>query len=165
MGIEELKRWRIDPERLIVFAEKRFLVEDDGIKGFDFTDKRGAAKAERKRMISIEWTCGMINTYCIYSNYYKKKGKAYRAKARIYRNKAKFYLREMDKKQLRFGGKKDKLSYPYATRASWLVFSDSYWWTTPANGADGQPAGSVAGTAWRIFAGKFNPLNAEGGLE
>lgn len=176
VGIEELKRWGISTEKLIDFAERKFLVEDKGIKGFDFTDKKGAFKAKRARMISIEWTLGMVNAYCIYSNYcygLAKKNKQFKGtnrirklyqKACIYEHKARFYLLEMDKKLLKFGPKKTLYAYPYATRSYWLVFYDSPWWKTPKAGASGVPAGSVASTTWRVFATRFNPLNAEGEL-
>lgn len=176
VGIEELRRWKIDTERLIAFAERKFLVSDEGIKGFDFTDKRGAFKARRPRMISIEWTLAMVSVYCMYRDYYykladeqrrigniKKAGKLYR-KTGMYENKAVYYLREMDKTCLRRGPEENFYSYPYATRSYWLVFYDSPWWKTPKAGTDGTPAGSVASTTWRIFAGRFNPLGKDGGL-
>jgi hypothetical protein len=177
IGINGLRGWGINPDRLIAFAEKKFLVYDDGIKGFDFTDKKGALKAKRARMISIEWTFGMVNAYCVYANYfikssYKQKelGNLQKAnnlynRSKIYENKAKFYTKQMDEKMMKFGERGDLLSYPYATRSYWLVFYDSPWWKTPKADSSGNQAGSVASTAWRIFAGRFNPLNSEGRLD
>lgn len=177
VGIGELRNWGIDTEKLITSAEQRFLVSDEGIKGFDFTDERGAFKAKRARMISIEWTFGMINLYCIYRDYYNKlaseqagfgnikKARELYKRVNILDNKAKFFSREMDKKLLRFGPKEDMYAYPYATRSYWLVFYDSPWWKTPKPDAGGTPAGSVASTTWRIFAGWFNPLKHDGAME
>ena len=176
-GIKELRRWGIDHEKLIDFTERKFLVSDEGIKGFDFTDKKGTFKAKRARMISIEWTLGMVNMYCIYRNYYyrlaeehkqyrdTKKIRKFHQKARIYEHKARFYLGEIDKKILKFGPRKALYTYPYATRSYWLVFYDSPWWRTPKGSINGIPAGSVASTAWRIFAARFNPLNVTGELK
>lgn len=187
VGIEEPKKRKIDTERLkesridirnlIKFTERRFLVRDSGIKGFDFTDKRGAFKAKRARMISVEWTLAMVNMYCIYRNYYNrladcqrrlgniKKADGLYKRADVYKHKAIFYLREMDKTMIRFDPQQSLYAYPYATRSYWLVFYDSLWWKTPKAGVNGTPAGSVASTTWRIFAGRFNPLNERGDLE
>lgn len=176
-GIDELRRWRIDVEGLIAFVEKRFLVKDGGVKGFDFTDKRGAIKARRKRMVSVEWTLAMINVYCMYNSYYSKSAvrqtkvgntdgaDKLRKRADICENKAVYYLKQMDKTLLKFGQGGNMYAYPYATRSYWLVFFDSTWWRTPKAGIDGTPAGSVASTVWRILAGRFNPLNNNGGME
>lgn len=177
VGIDELRRWGIDTERLLAFAERRFLVNDEGINGFDFTDKRGAFKAKRPRMISIEWTFAMINVYCIYRNYYyklaveqkdlgniKMANRLYK-RANIFNNKMVYFVKEMDKKLIRFGPKEDLYAYPYATRSYWLVFFDSPWWKTPKASSAGIPPGSVASTSWRIFAGRFNPLDDDGSLE
>lgn len=177
IGIEGLRELRIDIEKLIAFTERKFLVKDEGIKGFDFTDKHGSLKAKRQRMISIEWTFAVVNMYCIYRNYYSrlaceqkeygniKKAKALYKKAEIYEHKIVYYLRQMDKKMLKFGPQNNLYTYPYATRSYWLVFYDSPWWKTPKAGTSGIPAGSVASTAWRIFTCKFNPLNYNGSLE
>lgn len=177
IGIRELRGWGIDPFRLIEFVEGNFLVKDEGIKGFDFTNKKGSFLAKRPRMISIEWTLEMVNIYCIFRNYYyrlaeehkrykdtRKVHKLYQ-KSRIYEHKARFYLKEMDKKMLKFGPRETLYAYPYATRSYWLVFYDTPWWKTPKAGANGVPAGSVASTAWRIFATRFNPLNPEGEIQ
>ena len=174
VGMRQLQAWGIDRARLMAFVESRFLVADEGIKGFDFTDKRGAFKAKRPRMISIEWTLAMVNMYYMYRNYYlqtaeqqeesgnyKKACKLYQW-AEIYDHKAVFYLGQMDKKILEFGPRRNMYSYPYATRSFWLVFYDSPWWKTPKTGKNGIPAGSVASTSWRVFAGRFNPLNDQG---
>lgn len=175
--IKRAREWRIDIKKIIKFAERKFLVLDNDIKGFDFTDKTGAFKAKRDRMISIEWTLAMINMYCIYRNYYnelaggqerlgnmKKAGILYK-KADEFEHKAVFYLKQMDKTMLRLGPQRNLYAYPYATRSYWLVFYDSPWWKTPKAGANGAPAGSVASTAWRIFATRFNPLKGNGDLE
>lgn len=177
VGIPELRRWGIDTERLIAFCENKFLVTDEDLKGFDFTDKRGAFRANRPRMISVEWTLAMVNVYCIYRQYYyrlameqkgigniKKAEKLFK-KVNLYEDKAVFFLKEMDKLMLRQGPGEDLYAYPYATRSYWLVFYDSPWWKTPKAGANGTPAGSVASTSWRIFSGRFNPLKGDGGFE
>lgn len=176
-GVEKLREWRVDVEKLLLFAERRFLVKDSGIKGFDFTDKRGAFKANRARLISIEWTLAMVNVYFTYRNYYSrlvneqrglgniKKARRLFWKMNIYEHKAHFFLKEMDKKLLKSGPEESLYSYPYATRSYWLVFYDSPWWKTPKASASGVPAGSVASTTWRIFAGRFNPLSNNGRLE
>ena len=174
-GLRDLVLWDINPQRLMDFTEERFLVTDNGIKGFDFTDGKGAVMANRTRMISVEWTFGMINMYCIYRDYYyelakeqKEQRKSKRTiektllKANMYDNKSKFYLNEMDKTMVKYGIRKDLYAYPYATRSYWLVFHDSTWWKTPKSGKNDVPAGSVASTAWRVFADRFNPLNANG---
>lgn len=171
IGLKKIDDWGIDILRLLHFMEKRFMVMDQGIKGFDFTDKRGARRAKRDRIISVEWTLEAVNVYCSYQKYYyklakankgKERGELFFMKSKIYRNKAKYYTMQMDKLMLRFGKKRDMCSYPYATKPKLLVFGDSFWWKTPANGNDGTPAGSVASTVWRIFAGRFNPLSEDG---
>lgn len=177
VDIRELRRWGIDPYRLINFVEKNFLVQDKGIKGFDFTDQNGAFLAKRARMISIEWTLEMVNVYCIYRNYYyrlaekhkrykdTKKVKKLYQKAIVCEHKAQFYLQEVDKKMLKFGPRETLYAYPYATRSYWLVFYDSPWWKTPKASTNGTPAGSVASTTWRVFATRFNPLNVKGEIQ
>jgi len=174
LGVNGLRDLKIDPDRLMAFAEKNFLTSDNGINGFDFTDQAGVLKAKRKNMISIEWTFGMVNAYCIYANYFKKSadkqkqiGNLQKAnklynRASIYEHKALFFTSQMDKTMMKFGEKGDLYAYPYATRSYWLVFFDSPWWRTPKADINENPAGSIASTAWRIFAGNFNPLNDEG---
>lgn len=174
VGIDRLRTWGIDTERLIAFTEKRFLVRDGDVKGFDFTDRKGAYKAGRDRMISAEWTLAMVNVYCIYKSYYERlaveqyglghimQAKKMDARAGICRDKASYYLKEMDKLMLKFGISGNLCAYPYATKSYWLVFFDSPWWKTPKADINGTPAGSVASTSWRIFAGRFNPLRYNG---
>jgi hypothetical protein len=174
LGVNGLRDVGINPDRLIAFAENNFLTVDEGIKGFDFTDREGVVKAKRQNMISFEWTFGMVNAYCIYANYFRqsadkqkqlgnlqKANKLYN-RASVYEHKALFFTSQMDKKMMKFGEREDLYAYPYATRSYWLVFFDSLWWKTPKADMNGNPPGSIASTAWRIFAGNFNPLNNEG---
>lgn len=177
VGIEKLRQWGIDTEKLLAFIEAKFLVKDGDVKGFDFTDKKGALKAKRARMVSVEWTLAMVNAYCAYMRYYDKLADGLRKmgnfisadkmdkKARLCEHKIAYYLKQMDKTLMKFGRYENLYSYPYATRSYWLVFFDSPWWKTPKADNNGNPAGSVASTAWRIFAGRFNPLNSEGIIE
>jgi len=174
MGIENLRKDGINIGKLIACAERKFRVNDKGISGFDFTDKRGAIRADRPRMISIEWSLGMINLYCIYRNYIvslgheqerignAKKAKEIFKRADIYEHKISYYIKQIDKTMMVSETQEGMISYPYATEAYKMVFYDSLWWKTPKDGPDGMPAGSAASTAWRVFVGRFNPLIGDG---
>jgi hypothetical protein len=164
IGPDTLSRWGMDPERLIQFAEMEFSVRIDGTEGFDFTDAAGAKKANRGRMISLEWTSQMVNAYLLMAQDHMKRfnetrDPRHQDRATDLRRRAAHYLAEMDKLAIR---EQQTLSWPYATLGGARVFEGA--WFTPKADKDGRLGGSVAATAWRLFAGTFNPLQLGGWL-
>lgn len=149
-----------DPEGIIEFAEKHCQVNvqhrlPNGkiatVRGFDF------AKAEhvgRGAIISTEWTAQMIVTYRILSAHYAATGSP--DKAAAYSDKAELYLNELKKLMItspsRTGQGRGCLPYASMDNAE-----TGHGWRTPA----GRRTGSVAGTAYGIFAWKsYNPFGA-----
>ncbi|MDD5644897.1 MAG: hypothetical protein PHO00_05570 [bacterium] len=98
----------IDPGCLVEFAEKEFMIKDNNIEGFDFTDKSNTEQTGRKRVIWLEGTGQMINTYMALHEYNIEKFKELKEKhpntaskmaekADYYVYNAAFFLGEMDK--------------------------------------------------------------------
>jgi hypothetical protein len=161
MGPATLRRWGIDPERLLRFAEAHFRVTVHGLEGFDFTDAAGARQAGRERMISLEWTGQMVNAYLLVARdlleqFGETGDPRARERARAYQARAQRLMAAMDEQAIQ---ETTTLTYPYATLPNALVFADG--WRTPQPGQDGGLGGSVAATAWRLFAGSFNPLQPD----
>ena len=170
IGPATLSSWGIDPERLIRYSEQNFgvtvtnipgiaaLAQADRVDGFDFTNAAGAAAAGRGRMISPEWTGEMINAYVmvgrdILSRPAAQRTAADETRARAYLERARHYTGQLDRIAIHRG---ETSALPYATLPGVLTFADG--WRTPDLDAAGRLVGSVAGTAWRVFAGSFNPL-------
>ncbi|MCK9555638.1 hypothetical protein M0R36_07475 [bacterium] len=98
----------IAPDFLVEFAEKEFMIKDKGIEGFDFTDKTNTEKTGRNRVIWLEGTGQMVNTYMALHEYniekfkelkdtYPKAAAKMAEKADYYVYNATFFLGEMDK--------------------------------------------------------------------
>ncbi|RJP29468.1 MAG: hypothetical protein C4533_00295 [Candidatus Omnitrophota bacterium] len=157
-GPETLIDMKMDPDKIIEFAENNCVVEVpfcrlDGqivkVKGFDFAPERGLA---RGGVVSAEWTGQMIVTMKIMSAYYSSKGIP--EKAALYANKADEYLSELSKMIISSPSPsgQGESCLPYATQD----FVDTgHGWMTPK----GKDTGSLSGTAYAIFAYyNHNPL-------
>ncbi|MBF0254780.1 MAG: hypothetical protein HQL11_06645, partial [Candidatus Omnitrophica bacterium] len=163
IGPERLSEVEFDPEGIMDFAEeycrctvnfKRPEGSTVKITGFDFSKSKNMS---RGGVVSSEWTAQAIVTFRVLKNYFEAAGKG--DTALYYENKVRFYLNELQKMIIsslsRTGQGKGCL--PYATMAN---ADTGHGWRTP----DGNKTGSVAGTAYGIFAWTgFNPfdLNSE----
>lgn len=160
LGPERLLEIGFDPEGIIDFAEKNCLVSvkfphpDDGktiaVRGFDFAK---ASHIGRGGIISTEWTAQMIVTYRILADYFKSRNDA--EKSGLYRDKADFYLNELQKLVITSPSRtgQGRGSLPYASMSN---ADTGHGWRTPA----GRQTGSVAGTAYGIFAwAGYNPFD------
>ncbi|MCG3176539.1 MAG: hypothetical protein MOGMAGMI_01497 [Candidatus Omnitrophica bacterium] len=158
LGPAVLAQNGFDPDGIVEFAEQNCEVKVQyklptgktvTVRGFDF------AKAEhvgRGAIISTEWTAQMIVTYRILSDHYRTAGDE--AKAKTYADKAEFYLNELKKLMItspsRTGQGRGCLPYASMDNAD-----TGHGWRTPT----GRRTGSVAGTAYGIFAWKgYNPF-------
>ena len=121
-------------------------------RGFDF------AKAEnigRGGVISTEWTAQMIVTYQILSDYFKASG--YPEKEAVYSQKANLYLNELQKLIITSPSRtgQGRGCLPYASIDN---VDTGHGWRTPK----GRRTGSVAGTAYGIFAWVgYNPFDLD----
>jgi hypothetical protein len=158
IGPEKLEGLGMNPDRIVEFAEQNCVVEvictrPEGqnikIKGFDFAPQRHLA---RGGVISSEWTAQMVLAFKIMADFYRKKEMP--AKAHAYDMKADEYLAELGKMIISSPSPsgQGESCLPYAT----LDFVDTgHGWMTP----EGKCTGSVAGTAYTIFAYyNYNPL-------
>ncbi|MBF0122192.1 MAG: hypothetical protein HQL21_02135 [Candidatus Omnitrophica bacterium] len=149
----------LQEEDLLNFARERFIVEEDGIRGFDFSDQEASQATLRPRMISLEWTmqmaCALRHISDVYGASADYSGD--QEKINRYRKEASFYAKEIDKKSIGLG---EMLFYPYATKDTLQVFPFAPWWKTPRG--DVALCGAMASTMWRLFYDKgFNPLRIE----
>ena len=158
IGPERLLEVDFDPEGIMEFAEEHCRVtvdfhRPDGktvqITGLDFAKPQHVA---RGGIVSSEWTAQAVVTYRILADYFKDKGNI--EKAQYYQNKVYFYLNELQKMIIsslsRTGQGKGCL--PYSTMPN---ADTGHGWRTP----HGDRTGSVAGTAYGIFAWSgFNPF-------
>jgi len=161
VGPEKLLEQGMDPDAIMNFAEEHCVVSTkfrrpDGstvrLTGFDFGKARNVA---RGGVVSSEWTAQMITAFNIMENFYLHLGD--KEKARGYAKKAKFYLNELDKMVISSPSLSGQGAgcLPYASQPS---ADTGHGWRTPL----GIHTGSVAGTAYTIFAKKdYNPLNFE----
>lgn len=159
LGPELLIQSQMDPEQIIQYAEKNCLVEVDyqrpegdvvKVSGFDFSRY---THLPRGGIISTEWTAQMIVAYQVMATYFSQQGVP--DKADFYRQKADFYLNELSKmltsSPSKVGQGEGCLPYASATNAD-----TGHGWRTP----EGKNTGSVAGTAYTIFASMgYNPLS------
>jgi len=161
IGPEKLLAAGFDPDEIIDYAEKACAVTvmvrlPDGTStkasGFDFGK---SAHIGRGAVISTEWTAQMIVTYQALARYYLEQGQT--PKYERYRQKADFYLAELQKLAITSPSRtgQGRGCLPYATMDN---VDTGHGWRTPK----GQRTGSVAGTAYGIFAWKrFNPLQID----
>ena len=158
IGPEKLEELGMNPDRIIEFAEENCSVEvsyarPEGksvkIKGFDFAPQKHLA---RGGVVSSEWTAQMVLAFKIMADFYYNKGMI--AKARAYELKADTYLAELGNMIISSPSPSGQGStcLPYATQD---CVDTGHGWMTPK----GNRTGSVAGTAYTIFAYyKYNPL-------
>ncbi len=161
VGPGELLKEGMDPDAIIKFAEKHCSVtanfkRPDGttvaVTGFDFGKSKNKA---RGGVVSSEWTAQMVISFKVMAGFYSSLGKE--EKAGEFDKKADFYLSGLDKMVISSPSRSGQGAgcLPYATQPS---ADTGHGWRTP-QGAD---TGSVAGTAYTIFAKKdYNPLSLE----
>ena len=152
-----------DPEGILEFAQTHCAVtvdfkQPDGktvkVSGFDFAKAKNIG---RGGVVSTEWTAQMIVSYQVLARYFKTAGDA--DKARRYLEKAEFYRNELQKMIItspsRTGQGRGCLPYASADNVD-----TGHGWRTPK----GTSTGSVAGTAYGLFAWKgYNPFEPGGG--
>jgi len=158
IGPAKLQELGMDPDKIMEFAEQNCSVEvsymrPEGkivkIRGFDFTPQRHLA---RGGVVSCEWTAQMILSFEIMADFYHKQNMP--GKARVYEYKADAYMSELASMIIYSPSPSGQGGncLPYAS----LDNTDTgHGWATPK----GSRTGSVAGTAYTIFAYyKYNPL-------
>ena len=158
LGPEQLEKIKMDPDEIMDFAVKNCTVEvgfkkNNGqrvsVKGFDFA---AARHVSRGGVVSPEWTAQMVIALKIMSAYHRKKGDLEMAKE--YQDKAEGYLANLGKMIITSPSASGQGAYclPYATQES---ADTGHGWLTPK----GEYTGSVAGTAYALFAFyDYNPL-------
>jgi outer membrane murein-binding lipoprotein Lpp len=158
IGPQKLEELGMNPDRIMEFAEENCSVEvsyarPEGksvkIKGFDFAPQRHLA---RGGVVSSEWTAQMVLAFKIMADFYYNKGMV--AKARAYELKADTYLAGLGNMIISSPSPsgQGETCLPYATQD---YVDTGHGWMTPK----GNRTGSVAGTAYAIFAYyKYNPL-------
>ena len=161
IGPAMLFKEKMDPDAMLDFAENNCLVETDfirpdgskiKIKGFDFSR---SANIARGGVVSSEWSAQMIMAFRIMARFYTDLGE--KEKAEKYSSKASLYLRELDKMVISSPSRSGQGAgcLPYATQPNART---GHGWRTP----DGRDTGSVAGTAYTIFAKEnYNPLSLD----
>jgi len=158
IGPEKLEQLGMDPARIMEFAEQNCGAEvsysrPDGqvvkIKGFDFAPQKHVA---RGGVVSSEWTAQMILSFKLMADFYSKKNMP--AKARAWESKADTYMAGLANMIISSPSPsgQGESCLPYATQD---YVDTGHGWMTPK----GSRTGSVAGTAYTIFAYyKYNPL-------
>ena len=158
IGPARLEELGMNPERIIEFAEQKCSVEVDylrpegqtiRIKGFDFAPQEHIA---RGGVVSSEWTAQMIIAFKKMAEYYDSKNLL--AKARAYTFKADQYLLSLMNMIVSSPSPSGQGEgcIPYATQD---YIDTGHGWMTPK----GKDTGSVAGTAYTLFAYyNYNPL-------
>ncbi|MCA9395619.1 MAG: hypothetical protein KC649_00495, partial [Candidatus Omnitrophica bacterium] len=158
IGPERLASVDFSPEGIMEFAEEHCRVtvpfkrpegETVNITGFDFSKPENIP---RGGVVSSEWTAQAVVTYQILEKYFRRIGAG--DKSDYYRTKAIFYLSELQKMIISSLSKtgQGRGCLPYATSAKART---GHGWRTP----QGHQTGSVAGTAYSLFAWKsFNPF-------
>ncbi len=148
----------MNPDGIMEFAEKECRVEakfyrPEGraveVTGFDFAK---AQNIGRGGIISTEWTAQMVVAFRIMSEYYMEKGNL--EKGNIYKSKAEYYLSQLGKMVVSSPSPtgQGEGCLPYASMDN---VETGHGWRV----AKGRRTGSVAGTAYYIFAYEdYNPL-------
>ena len=159
LGPAKLTALSLNPEEIMEYVERHCEVtvnytQPEGktmmVKGFDFAR---AQNVGRGGVISTEWTAQVIVTYQILAHYFNSLGD--KEKALQYLQKSDFYLNELQKLVItspsRTGQGRGCLPYASIDNAD-----TGHGWRTPK----GQRTGSVAGTAYGIFAWMgYNPFS------
>lgn len=158
LGPDVLAANEMDPDGIMEFAEAECRVETKfyrpegrsvDIVGFDFAK---ASHVGRGGIISTEWTAQMVVAFQIMAEYYKKEGIS--EKERVYNFKAQYYLAQLGKMVISSPSPtgQGQGCLPYASMDD---VDTGHGWRV----AKGRRTGSVAGTAYYIFAYKgYNPL-------
>ena len=158
VGPTKLKEIEFDPEGIMDFAEKNCTVSVDfkqpsgqtvRVKGFDFAKARNVG---RGGVISSEWTAQMVVSYQMLSRYFESSREP--EKAAVFREKADLYLSELQKLIITSPSRtgQGRGCLPYASSDD---VDTGHGWRTPK----GASTGSVAGTAYGLFAWKgYNPF-------
>jgi len=158
IGPQKLEELKMNPDKMLEFAEQHCCVEiiyqrpDGGqvkVKGFDFAPQRHLA---RGGVVSPEWSAQMIMAFKIMSDFYAKKNMA--RESSFYGNKAVDYLFELNKMIISSPSPSGQGEgcLPYASQDS---VDTGHGWMVPK----GKSTGSVAGTAYTLFAYyNYNPL-------
>ena len=158
IGPEVLSENHMDPDGIMEFAEAECKVETKfyrpegrsvDVAGFDFAK---ASNVGRGGIISTEWTAQMIVAFKMMAVYHKNKGDF--EKERIYNFKAQYYLAQLGKMIVSSPSPtgQGQGCLPYASMDN---VDTGHGWRV----ASGRRTGSVAGTAYYIFAYKgYNPL-------
>jgi len=159
VGPVTLLKEGMNPEGIMKFAEEHCAVSTDfrrpdgsivRVKGFDFGKAKNMA---RGGIVSTEWTAQMVVAFKVMAEYYMKLGKP-EAAAEL-EGKARFYLDQLDKMVISSPSRSGQGAgcLPYASQPD---ADTGHGWRTPGGG----DTGSVAGTAYTIFAKKgYNPLS------
>lgn len=162
LGPAKLVEIGFDPEGILGFAEKNCEVSvkfrhPDGqvldVRGFDFAKDKHLG---RGGVLSTEWTAQMAVSYQVLARYFRDTGDA--EKARRYLEKADFYRNELQKMIITSPSRTGQGHgcLPYASIDN---VDTGHGWRTPK----GSSTGSVAGTAYGLFAWKgYNPFELEG---
>ena len=158
IGPAMLSANNMDPDGIMEFAEKECRVKTKfyrpegrtvDVTGFDFVK---AQNIGRGGVISTEWTAQMVVAFRIMADYYKNKGNI--EKESIYKFKAEYYLSQLGKMVVSSPSPtgQGEGCLPYASMDD---VETGHGWRV----AKGRRTGSVAGTAYYIFAHEdYNPL-------
>ncbi|HXV19172.1 MAG TPA: PilZ domain-containing protein [Candidatus Omnitrophota bacterium] len=161
IGPAKLKEIEFDPEAIMEFAEEHCEVtvqykQPSGkmakARGFDFAKGQNLG---RGGVISTEWTAQVIVTYQVLARYFVSIGDP--DKGAVYLDKANFYLNELQKLIITSPSRtgQGRGCLPYASTDN---VDTGHGWRTPS----GRRTGSVAGTAYGIFAWTaYNPFNLD----
>ncbi len=159
VGPVKLAEAGLDAEEIMAFAEKNCEVTVDYIlpsgkstkvRGFDFAK---AGNIGRGGIISTEWTAQVIVTYHVLADHFRAIGQP--DKAAAYEAKALLYKNELQKLAITSPSRsgQGRGCLPYASTDN---VDTGHGWRTPK----GRRTGSVAGTAYGIFAWVgYNPFD------